>query len=206
MPEIPNDALADKRLLAKRIKDLYTTKGTIDSYKLLFRILYDEDVEVNFPVDQMLKVSDGDFRIDRYLTTHHDPRSYTFIGKTIKGTDSQAEALVEDVKRLVAKNRDIDQILLSNVKGSFNHLEAVQLKDYRSSYAIPIVECGIRRIAITTGGDKYEKGDIVDIISSKTGAFAKAVVVDTNDLQSKVNFNITDGGSGYVTTEDQGTI
>ena len=55
--------------------------------------------------------------------------------------------------------------------------------------------------------DKYEKGDIVDIISSKTGAFAKAVVVDTNDLQSKVNFNITDGGSGYVTTEeDQGTI
>ena len=207
MPEIPNDALADKRLLAKRIKDLYTTKGTIDSYKLLFRILYDEDVEVNFPADQMLKVSDGDFRIDRYLTTHHDPRSYTFIGKTIKGTDSQAEALVEDVKRLVAKNRDIDQILLSNVKGSFNHLEAVQLKDSPGSSYAPIVECGIRRIAITTGGGQYEKGDIVDIISSKTGAFAKAVVVDTNDLQSKVNFNITDGGSGYVTTEeDQGTI
>ena len=38
MPEIPNDALANKRLLAKRIKDLYTTKGTIDSYKLLFKI------------------------------------------------------------------------------------------------------------------------------------------------------------------------
>ena len=30
MPEIPNDALADKKLLAKRIKDLYTTKGTIE--------------------------------------------------------------------------------------------------------------------------------------------------------------------------------
>ena len=56
MPEIPNDALANKRLLAKRIKDLYTTKGTIDSYKLLFKKLYDQDVEVNFPADQMLKV------------------------------------------------------------------------------------------------------------------------------------------------------
>ncbi len=208
MPEIPNDALADKRLLAKRIKDLYTTKGTIDSYKLLFRILYNEDVEVNFPADQMLKVSDGDFRIDRYLTTHHDPRVYSFIGKTIKGTDSQAEALVEDVKRLVAKNRDIDQIILSNVKGSFTHLEAVQIKDLSgsSSYS-PIVECGIRKVTITTGGGEYRKGDIVDIISSKTGAFAKAVVVDTNDLQSKVNFNIVDGGSGYITTEEnQGTI
>ena len=69
-------------------------------YKLLFKILYDEDVEINFPADQMLKVSDGDYRIDRYLITHHDPRGYTFIGKTIKGSDSQAEALVEDVKRL----------------------------------------------------------------------------------------------------------
>lgn len=202
MPEIPDDALADKRLLAKRIKDLYTSKGTIDSYKLLFKILYDEDVEINFPADQMLKVSDGDFRIDRYLITHHDPRAYTFIGKTIKGTDSQAEGLVEDVKRLVAKNRDIDQILLSNVKGSFNHLEAIQLKDSPASggYA-PIVECGIRSVTVDTGGGEYRKGDIVDIISSKTGAFAKAVVTDTSDLQRKVSFNIVDGGSGYVNTE-----
>tara|TARA_B100001248_G_scaffold261334_1_gene252153 strand:+ start:3271 stop:6090 length:2820 start_codon:yes stop_codon:yes gene_type:complete len=206
MPEIPDDALADKRLLAKRIKDLYTTKGTIDSYKLLFKILYDEDVEINFPADQMLKVSDGDFRIDRYLVTHHDPRAYTLIGKTIKGTDSQAEGLVEDVKRLVAKNRDVDQILLSNVKGSFNHLEAIQLKGVPNSYA-PIVECGIRRVTVATGGGEYRKGDIVDIISSKTGAFAKAVVTDTTNLQSKVNFNLIDGGSGYVTSEeDQGTI
>ena len=206
MPEIPNDALADKRLLAKRIKDLYTTKGTIDSYKLLFKILYDEDVEINFPADQMLKVSDGDYRIDRYLVTHHDPRAYTLIGKTIKGSDSQAEALVEDVKRLVAKNRDIDQILLSNVKGSFNHLEAIQIKDKPGSYA-PIVECGIRQVTVTTGGGEYRKGDIVDIISEKTGAFAKAVVVNTSDLQSKVNFNIVDGGSGYVSSEDnEGTL
>ena len=206
MPEIPDDALADKRLLAKRIKDLYTTKGTIDSYKLLFKILYDEDVEINFPADQMLKVSDGDYRIDRYLVTHHDPRAYTLIGKTIKGTDSQAEGLVEDVKRLVAKNRDIDQILLSNVKGSFNHLEAIQLKGVPNSYA-PIVECGIRRVTVATGGGEYRKGDIVDIISSKTGAFAKAVVTDTSDLQSKVNFNLVDGGSGYVSSEEsEGTI
>ena len=171
MAEIPNDAFADKRLLAKRIKDLYTTKGTIDSYKLLFKILYDEDVEVNFPADQMLKVSDGDFRIDRYLVTHHDPKAFTLIGKTIKGTDSQAEALVEDVKRIVARGRDIDQILLSNVKGTFNHLETIKRTDVEDGHT-PIVECGIRRVTIATGGGEYRKGDIVDLISDKKGAFA----------------------------------
>ena len=79
MAEIPNEALADKRLLAKRIKDFYQTKGTIESYKLLFKILYNEDVEINFPANQMLKISDGDFRIDRYLVTHHDPRALSLI-------------------------------------------------------------------------------------------------------------------------------
>ena len=138
MAEIPNEALADKRLLAKRIKDFYQTKGTIESYKLLFKILYNEDVEINFPANQMLKISDGDFRIDRYLVTHHDPRTYTLIGKTIIGTDSQAEALVEDVRKLISKRRDINQILLSNIKGSFTHLETIKIKDVDDGYT-PIV-------------------------------------------------------------------
>ena len=34
----------------------------------------------------------------------------------------------------------------------------------------------IRKVTVATGGGEYRKGDIVDIISSKTGAFAKAVV------------------------------
>ena len=72
MAEIPETILADKRLLAKRIRDLYQTKGTFTSYKLLFRILYNEDVEINYPADQILKVSDGDWRIDQYLVTNHD--------------------------------------------------------------------------------------------------------------------------------------
>ena len=165
MAEIPNDALADKRLLAKRIKDLYTTKGTIESYKLLFRILYNEDVEVTFPADQMLKVSDGDYQIDRYLTTHHNPKTFTLIGKTIKGTDSQAEGLVEDVRRIVAKGRDIDQILLSNIKGDFSTIETIKLKNSDTGYT-PIAEGGIRKVTIVSAGGEYRSGDVLKLISS----------------------------------------
>ena len=206
MAEIPNEALADKRLLAKRIKDFYQTKGTIESYKLLFKILYNEDVEINFPANQMLKISDGDFRIDRYLVTHHDPRTYTLIGKTIIGTDSQAEALVEDVRKLISKRRDINQILLSNIKGSFTHLETIKIKDVDDGYT-PIVECGINNIQMISKGGEYRIGDVIELFSTTSGEKAKAVVTNTLDLQAKVNFNLIDGGSGYVSTENNaGTI
>jgi hypothetical protein len=56
LAEIPENIVANKRLLAKNIKDFYQTKGTLSSYKLLFRILYNEDVEINYPADQILKV------------------------------------------------------------------------------------------------------------------------------------------------------
>ena len=42
MPSIPRDTLADKKHLAKHIKDLYRSKGSEQSYKLLFRLLYNE--------------------------------------------------------------------------------------------------------------------------------------------------------------------
>lgn len=204
MAEIPNDALADKRLLAKRIRDLYTTKGTIESYKLLFRILYNENVEINFPADQMLKVSDGDYQIDRYLTTSHDPKSFSLIGKTIKGTDSQAEGLVEDVRRIVAKSRDIDQILLSNIKGSFSDIETIKIKDSTSGYT-PIAEGGIKSVTIVSAGGEYRAGDVLKLISAKTGDFGKAVISEITDLGGVLAFNLQDGGSGYL-SEDDGTV
>ena len=204
MAEIPNDALADKRLLAKRIKDLYTTKGTIESYKLLFRILYNEDVEVTFPADQMLKVSDGDYQVDRYLTTHHNPKTFTLIGKTIKGTDSQAEGLVEDVRRIVAKGRDIDQILLSNIKGDFSTIETIKLKNSDTGYT-PITEAGIRKITIVSAGGEYRSGDVLKLISSKSGDFAKVVINEVTNLGGQLSFELKDGGSGYLSEED-GTV
>ena len=204
MAEIPAEALADKRLLAKRIKDLYTTKGTIESYKLLFRILYNEEVEISFPAEQMLKVSDGDFKIDRYLATHHDPKSYTLIGKTIKGTDSQAEALVEDVRRIVAKGRDIDQILVSNIKGIFNDKETIKIKGQDIGFT-PIVEAGVKSISIVSQGGEYRAGDVIKMISSESGDFGKVVINDVSDLGGQLAFELIDGGSGYQ-SEDDGSI
>jgi hypothetical protein len=54
----------DERFLISRIKDLYLAKGSEASYKLLFRILFNKDITINYPSTQMLRASDGKWNQD----------------------------------------------------------------------------------------------------------------------------------------------
>jgi hypothetical protein len=64
---IPFGTIANKRFLLKNILDVYRSKGTIQSYKLLFKLLYNQDVEVYLPGNDVLRVSDGTWREPQYL-------------------------------------------------------------------------------------------------------------------------------------------
>jgi hypothetical protein len=54
----------DERFLITRIKDLYLSKGSEASFKLLFRILFNKDITLNYPATQMLRASDGKWNQD----------------------------------------------------------------------------------------------------------------------------------------------
>ena len=63
MLSIPESVVADKRLLAKHILDLYKSKGSLRAYELLFRILFNEDIQVYIPGDDVFKPSDNRYII-----------------------------------------------------------------------------------------------------------------------------------------------
>jgi hypothetical protein len=206
IPGLPQDVLADKKLLIKYISQENRSRGTLSSYKLLFRVLYNEDIEVNYPADQILKVSDGDWRLDRYLVSPYDSKTYQFIGRTIVGVESGAEALVEDVVRRMIRGRDLNQIILSNIKGTFTHLEPIRLKsDINAVGWTPIVEAGISNIQVVSPGAEYRPGDIVDILSDIKGKFGKVVVTEIQNLGGVITFNLSNGGSGYTASDNNGT-
>lgn len=54
----------DERFLISRIKDLYLAKGSEASFKLLFRILFNKDITLQYPATQMLRASDGKWNQD----------------------------------------------------------------------------------------------------------------------------------------------
>ena len=49
----------DERFLLSKVKQMYSAKGTDASFKLLFRLLFDKEIEIYYPSVAMLRVSDG---------------------------------------------------------------------------------------------------------------------------------------------------
>lgn len=201
LPSVPRNMAADKKLAVRYAKYFNESRGTFEAYKLLFRAVYGEDIGLNLPSDQILIVSDGDWQIDRYVTTVYDKNNYTLIGKEIVGLESGATALVEDVIRRRIRGKDIQQILLSNILGRFYDLENIRLKtDTNATGQTPIINAGVSKVTISTGGARYQVGDVVDVVSDKLGLFAKIIVTGVEQLNGALTFNITDGGAGYRPT------
>ena len=67
LPYIPKNTSANKDLIIKNILPLYLEKGSEKSFKLLFRMLFDADVELNYPRDNILRASDGRWVVENVL-------------------------------------------------------------------------------------------------------------------------------------------
>jgi hypothetical protein len=61
---IPRNVEVDKGILLKHILPLYLAKGNEKSFKLLFRLLFNEEVEVVQPKTNILRASDGKWLIE----------------------------------------------------------------------------------------------------------------------------------------------
>ena len=57
----------NKGLFLKQSKDFYSSKGTDDSFEILFRALYGKDVEVVKPRDFLFTPSDADYRVSKQI-------------------------------------------------------------------------------------------------------------------------------------------
>lgn len=58
-PFLPKDVAVNKEFLIKNLLPLYLEKGSEKSYRLLFRLLFGEDVTISYPGDNILRASDG---------------------------------------------------------------------------------------------------------------------------------------------------
>jgi hypothetical protein len=80
---LPKDVDVDKAVLIKNVLPLYLSKGSEKSFKLLFRLLFSEELEVIYPKNNVLKASDGKWTVDNILRIDTDVRSiYTANGST----------------------------------------------------------------------------------------------------------------------------
>ena len=64
---IPIEVQSDKALLFKHLVPLYKSKGSDASFKLLFRLVFGEDIDLILPKNNVLKASGSKWQIDNKL-------------------------------------------------------------------------------------------------------------------------------------------
>ena len=65
--DFPKLLSVDKSFFYKRAKDFYEAKGSKRSIEAWFRVLFDENVDVNYPYQYVLKPSDGVYSVERAI-------------------------------------------------------------------------------------------------------------------------------------------
>jgi hypothetical protein len=66
---IPSESVFDKTFFMKNVLPLYRSKGTLKSFELLFRLLFQEEIKVEYPRNNILRASDGKWIIENILRT-----------------------------------------------------------------------------------------------------------------------------------------
>jgi hypothetical protein len=194
---LPESMLADKRLLVKHILDLYRSKGTPRSYELLFRMLFNESIELYIPGNFLLKPSDGEWVVPRYIEVSDSDYLENLIGKKIYNSSRNATAVVESVNQKIVDNRFMHVLFLSSIHGRFKYGERIlseSVPEITLANA-PVILGSLTAVAIENGGSGFNTGDIVDITG--TGVNGKARIAGVRDENGKVQFNLINGGSGY---------
>jgi len=80
---LPKDVQVDKAFLIKQLLPFYLAKGNEKSFKLLFRLLFNEEVEIIQPKSNILRASDGKWVVEKAFRIAQDVYStYTANGNT----------------------------------------------------------------------------------------------------------------------------
>jgi hypothetical protein len=88
---VPRDVAVDKSSLIKNVLPLYLSTGSEASFKLLYRFMFGQELQVIYPKNNVLRASDGKWEIENTLKVSSNFYSYY----TGNGTTKEFKILQE---------------------------------------------------------------------------------------------------------------
>jgi hypothetical protein len=122
-----NGEFPNRTTLLKKIRDFYGNKGTENSYKFLFRLLYNSELEIYTPKEDILKVSAGEWYEPKSIKTTSSSGQSIFSasrGEIVQyETDSSdtvtASAFIDSIVQYVEAGALITEFFITNISGIF---------------------------------------------------------------------------------------
>ena len=196
-PSIPASYYGDKKLVAQYFKDFYESKSNEQSYRFLFKLLYNEDIDFYYPGTDILRISDGKFEKTQIIRTSPVGTGsltdiFLFLNKTIRGGTSQFLANVVDIKKFFIGTVEVAEMTLKLVSGTFSAGETIV--DIDNSNLTSTVLGIVSGVTVIDGGSGYQVDDAITITGTGSEAQAKVSSIKESPISA---LTVNTIGHGY---------
>lgn len=185
----------DKVLLMRKIKQIFTAKGSEAAYKFLFRILFDKPVQISYPWDQVLKPSDGKWKQEVSIFVDVTSGNANLLpGNNISviGNNKVIRLYVERVTLI--RNNIYEIFVNKNYYGNLEIGNPVEFDNFSGTIVSTIVDYTVEK-----AGSGFKVGDLVQantIVGTETvSQLFKITKVDANG--GIVKLSVITFGAGY---------
>ena len=179
---LTDNNIESKRAFAKHLLEYHSAKGSEGAAKLLFRLLFDDEITFYYPKDDLFKPSDGTWQIARTIHLYDDVNSnlLVYTGSYIEGNTSGAIAVLDldySVKTFPTSNLIYElSIDNSSLSGQFILGEDILIKTPNvTTNELEVVKTVkalnvIASINIIDGGIGYSTGSLLFADTQPIGA------------------------------------
>ena len=202
---MPADLQITDRFLLEHIKTQYLAKGSEQSFKLLFKLLYNKNVDVKYPGVSMLRASDGRWQKDVSIFVKVVTGTPDLIeGKLVDviKPDTTFKVLVDrrqyveiEVDRIVQLSDDTYEIFID--RRFFGNIAVGDVIRYETIFAGTIVAT-TNNVSIISAGSGFKAGQLFEI-KNGTGVRSIVKVTRINSTGGIVSCEFIKFGIGYPT-------
>jgi len=124
----------NSRNVVKNIKEFYDSKGTENSIRFLFRILYDKEIDIYYPKTDIFKPSSNVYSrkniLNCYLqeSTDIDAIKNGIIYQENSDSEYTVSARVSDITKTLFQGNYYGEIVLKELSGSFDSTKQTKVK------------------------------------------------------------------------------
>lgn len=177
----------------KLINDFMSMRGSEPSLKLLFRLLFNEDVNIEYPRDGLLYTSAANYVHNNFLITSSPDVNLSDISFAgVVGLSSNATASTENIDVIVTQTGRYLIIECSNASDDFIIDEVIRI--LVNNQQIDVLNKGVIQVDVEVSGNGYSKGDVVTISGCDQTGIGYVSAITNGSIES---IDVVYPGIGY---------
>ncbi len=199
------------RVLIKKIRDVYLAKGSPKSYELLFRMLYNENIDIFETRDNIIEASEGkylSFPIATFKVVNYSNNidvlnfSLATLSHSVDNFDTDSDVATVLSGSILGKTGDSDKAFVISVQLNFaftpDTTQIYRITDQNNNRIFIDVQPFLSLSGLTSTNDApgYVEGDVIEV-KSKSLNKTFNVVVDSVNNGPVTGLHIRDRGEFF---------